>query len=85
MDCDNLNILKILHWNAHGISNISHFKQFEYLLETEEIHIASLNETHFNEKHKSYLQNYFIYRNDREGTRGGGVALIVHKKYSIRL
>lgn len=72
-------VLKLLHWNANGISNHSHLKQLEYLLEREEIHIASLNDTYFNESHKTYFKNYIFYRRDREGSRGGGVALIVRK------
>lgn len=79
MDSDNSNLFKMLHWNAHGISNYSHLKQLEYILERERVQVASLNETHLNVSHKPYLQNYFIYRNDREGARGGGVALIVRK------
>lgn len=46
---DNANILKMIYWNAHGISNYNRIKGFEYLIEKEYIHITSLIETHLNE------------------------------------
>lgn len=81
----NSNVLKLFHWNANGISNFSHLKQLEFLLEREHIQIASLNETYFNENHKPYFKNYYIYRSDRQGARGGGVALIVRKSIQHKL
>lgn len=71
--------IRMLHWNSNGISNFSNQKQFEILLESKGIHIASLNETFFKSNHKPYFTNYFIYRNDRIQTVGGGVALLIHK------
>lgn len=75
----------MLHWNAHGISKYNRIKEFEYLIEKESIHIASLIETHLNETHKLYLQFFFVYRKDREGARGGGVALIGRKNIQHKL
>lgn len=85
MTFDNSLGLKILHWNANGISTFSNLMQFECLLERENIHIASLNETHLKENHKTYFKNYRIYRNDRHDTRGGGVALVVHRSVKHKL
>lgn len=85
MVCDNYNGIKILHWNANGITTYSHLLQFEHLLERENIHIASLNETHLNENHKTYFKNYLIYRNDRQDSRGGGVAIVVRRNVKHRL
>lgn len=79
MDCHNNTEFKMLHWNANGISNFSKLKQFELLLERENIKIASLNETFFTEEHKPYFENYCLYRNDRQDARGGGVALLIHR------
>lgn len=70
---------KILHWNSNGISNYSLLKQLELLLDRQNIHVASLNETFLNENHKLYFNNYIVYRNDRTQSRGGGVALLVHR------
>ena len=75
MTYHNSNVFKMLHWNANGISNKSKLTQFELLLERENINIASLNETFFTDEHKPYFKNYFLYRNDRTDSRGGGVAL----------
>lgn len=85
MTYDNSTTFNILHWNANGISNFSHLKQLECVLEREQIQIASINETYFNEKHKPYLNNYYIYRNDRQNRRGGGVALFVRKTLKHKL
>lgn len=85
MVCDRHRDLRILHWNANGITTFSHLAQFEYLLENEKIHIASLNETHLNANHKTYFKNFIIYRNDRENSRGGGVALVVRRSIKHKL
>lgn len=76
--------IKILHWNANVISNISHAKQFEYLLERQNI-IASVNETHLKANHRIAFKNYLIYRNDRDYLRGGGVALFVRRSIKHKL
>lgn len=76
---------RILHWNSNGISNYSTLKQFEVLLEKHSIHVASLNETFFTSDHRPYFCNYLLYRNDRTDTRGGGVALLVHRSIEHRL
>lgn len=46
MACTNFNVLKMIHWNANGISNFPKLRQLEFLLERENIQIASLNMSH---------------------------------------
>lgn len=75
----NLKRLNLFHWNANGITTYSHQRQLENLLVSKDVHIASINETYFKEKHKPFFENYYTYRNDRISSRGGGVALLVHK------
>lgn len=58
MDYNNFNNFKILHLNTNGMSNFSKLKQFELLIERENIKIASLNETFFTEKTKTFFKNY---------------------------
>lgn len=79
MTLNNITQPRLLHWNSNGISNYSLLKQFEHLQETQNIYIASLNETFLNETHKPYFTNYILYRNDRSESRGGGVALMIHR------
>lgn len=88
MTLNNFNSTKqfnILHWNANGITNFSNLKQFEYLLEKENIQIASLNETFFKENHRPFFNNFYLYRNDRTHARGGGVALLVRRSLQHKL
>lgn len=79
MTFDNSSQLNLLHWNANGITTYTLQRQLENLLTAKDIHIACLNETFLKENHKTYFRNYFVYRNDRLGCRGGGVALLVRK------
>lgn len=74
--------LKLLHWNAQGITNISTAKQLELFLLENQIDIASLNETFLKELHKLHLSGYKIYRNDRLDAAKGGVAIAI--KHSIK-
>lgn len=79
MISNNIAQFRIFHWNSNGISNHSLLKQLELLLERNRIHIASLNETFFNDNHNPYFNNYVLHRNDRTESRGGGVALLIHR------
>lgn len=83
MNLDNSRELRLLHLNANGLSNYSLLKQLECLLECKNVDIASINETFFNENHKTYFKNYVIYRNDRTSSRGGGVALLIRRSINL--
>lgn len=74
--------LKILHWNAQSITNISTAKQLELLLLEDQIDIVSLNKTFLKAHHKLHLSGYKIYRNDRLDAAKGGVAIAI--KHSIK-
>lgn len=74
--------LKILHWNAQGISNLSTAKQLELLLHQDDIDVVMLNETFLKDQHKFYLNGFKIHRNDRLDAPRGGVAIAV--KHSIK-
>lgn len=68
--------LRILHWNAQGISTLSIQVQLEELLERKLIDICLLNETFLKDHHKMNMKNFKIYRNDRDSF-AGGVAILV--------
>lgn len=69
--------IKFMHWNAQGITSFSAVQQLQLLLDAEKIDILSLNETFLKPHHKLYLDNYKIYRNDRDSAHGGGVAIAI--------
>uniref|UniRef100_T1GUW3 Endonuclease/exonuclease/phosphatase domain-containing protein n=1 Tax=Megaselia scalaris TaxID=36166 RepID=T1GUW3_MEGSC len=60
------NLIKIVHWNAQGISNISKITELNNLLDNLNIDIVLLNETFLKPNHKFYLNNFNILRSDRE-------------------
>lgn len=76
MPYDNPNSLKILQWNARGISNFSTAEQLNILIANKNIDIVLLCETFLRPHHKFKLNGYKIYRHDRD-THGGGVAIAV--------
>ena len=76
---------KILHWNAQGMSNPSTIHQLDHLLNKEKIDIALINETFCKAQHKVHINNYRVYRNDREDHAGGGVAIIIHSSISHKV
>lgn len=76
MPYDNLGSLKLLQWNARGISTFSVCKQLDVLISDNNIDIVFLCETFLKPHHKFRLNGYKIYRNDRD-THGGGVAIAI--------
>lgn len=77
MPYDNLGSLKLLQWNARGISTFSVCKQLDVLISDNNIDIVFLCETFLKPHHKFRLNGYKIYRNDRD-THGGGVAIAIN-------
>lgn len=77
--------LILFHWNAQGISNTTLSTQLEATLEELNVDIALINETLLKSHHKLFLRNYKVHRNDRDGARGGGVAILVHIKIPHKL
>lgn len=70
--------LKIMFWNAQGISTESKRAQFHHILEQQNIDIVLLAETFLNEHHEFNMPGFNIYRNDRD-SHAGGVAIIIKK------
>lgn len=73
------NSLKLMFWNAQGISNAAKRMQLAAFLADNLIDVVMLAETFLNEQHIFHLPNYSIYRSDRTG-HGGGVAVAVSNK-----
>lgn len=66
-------LLRILHWNAQGITNISGAKPLELLLHQTKIDIVMLNESYLKDHHKLHLNGFKIHRKDRLHAPRGGV------------
>lgn len=75
----NLTELKLCQWNAQGTTTLSVINQIQWFIDREKIDILFLSETLLKTHHKFYLNNYKIYRNDRDGP-GGGVAICISNK-----
>lgn len=82
-----INELKIMFWNAQGITTLSKQLQLEFFIEREKIDILLLAETFLTPNHSFQLKNYTIHRNDRLANAHGGVAIAVRNtiSYNSRL
>lgn len=74
-----INRMKIMFWNAQGISTKVKQTQLELLLEKECIDILLLAETFLKPHHSLNIRNYIVYRNDRTHQAHGGVAIVIRK------
>lgn len=75
-----INKLKILTWNANGI--LAKLATFEVLLNSQDIDICLLSETHLTNENKDFLvlKNYNVYNAVRPNDSGtGGSSLIIRK------
>lgn len=77
------NVLNIVTWNARGIRNKS-LELFQFL-KNHNVDVCLVSETWLNSNISIRHRDFFVYRNDREVTRGGGVAIIVKKNIQHNL
>lgn len=74
--------LKIIHWNANGITN--KLNELHSLVNHQNIDIILLNETHLKPSLNLKIPNYHTYRTDLPPIRGspahGGTAILVHRR-----
>lgn len=75
--------INIVTWNARGIRNKKE-ELYEFLLNNN-IDICLLNETWLNQNVSIRHNEFYCYRNDRVGGRGGGVAIIIKKNIRHQL
>ena len=78
------NALRILQWNAGGLTNKAKRAELDKLLQDLEIDIAAIQETHFSKDFQVRFPLFTTYRKDRTTARhidapirGGGVATLV--------
>lgn len=76
-----MNNLKIIHWNANGITH--KINELKALIAKLKINIILLSETRISQKTKLKIPNFFTYRTDNPPKRGsppsGGTAILVHR------
>lgn len=74
--------LKIIHWNANGITKI--INELKAFISTNNPDIILLNETYLKPNLSLKIPNFITYRNDLPLIRGssahGGTAILVHRK-----
>ena len=69
--------LKVIAFNAHGISRQHH--DFSKQLQDQKIDVALLSETHLKPHERFYIPNYSFYRTHRFPGRKGGTAVAIRK------
>lgn len=74
----NKGTLKIMQWNAQGITKNSSKSELQNFIDQHRIEVIFLSETLLKPNHRFYLNNFAIYRRDRPNP-GGGVAICVNK------
>ena len=72
----NNNKIKILLWNSQGLKNYTKRLYLTNLLYKENIHIALLQETHYETNEKMYIKGFKIFRSDGHNHRKGVANLI---------
>lgn len=78
---DKLEYIKLMTWNANGIYNKRN--DLEELLYRDRIDICLISETKLNNNKNVKFINYNCYRRDRlADNAGGGVMILVNKKYN---
>lgn len=69
-----------MHWNANSIDKETQpIEELELFIKSNNIHIASINETKLAESDEINISNYKIIRKDRNNN-GGGVAIIINNQ-----
>lgn len=75
--------IKVLSWNARSMSSNSKLFELQHLADREEIDIICVQETHLNPDKKIYINDFKLYRNDRNSF-GGGVAIAVRNNFKSK-
>jgi Reverse transcriptase (RNA-dependent DNA polymerase)/Endonuclease-reverse transcriptase len=79
---------KLISINAQSLANIDHANILRHLLIDSCVDLAAISETWLSSKHPDKLcavQGYNLVRNDREGLRGGGVALLIKQNIKFKV
>jgi len=73
--------LRILTWNANGL--LSRKTELTQFLNTEEVHIALISETHLNDRQHAKFKGYKMYVcNHPDNASHGGAAVLIKENLS---
>ena len=86
------NCVKMVHLNVQGVAATSRTKNLDvqYDKEIQNVDIVCLTETHYCSENSVCVNDIWperkgcVYRKDRNGSKGGGVLVVVSDKYSSR-
>ena len=82
------NFFKIISLNAQSLANVDHANILRHLLSDKCVELVAVSETWLCSKHSDKIcavQGYNLVRNDREGLRGGGVALLIKQNIQFKV
>ncbi|RMC06534.1 hypothetical protein DUI87_15971 [Hirundo rustica rustica] len=72
-----------MYINAHSMGNIQ--EELEAMVQQQSYDVVAITETWWDESHSwsTALDGYKLFRRDRKGRRGGGVALYIKKAFDV--
>ena len=76
--------LKILQWNARGLTK-SRLQEFKHFLSYSVPSVVLLSETHWNDSFTPKFSSYNVINKNRHERSGGGVAILVHNSIKFSL
>lgn len=79
------NFLKIVHLNTQSLHNENHFDEFCQTFSDSNIDVVAVSETWFKTSSAVDVSGYNIYRKDRVGKTGGGVAVYVRQDHKVEV
>ena len=74
--------LKILQWNANGLSN--KIDELNVLATDKDVDIVAISETKLTKSKQVYMPGWSIYRKDRNDRLGGGVILAIRQNLASK-
>lgn len=74
--------VSLLQWNCRGVR--CNYDDICTLLEEHQPHLFCLQETLLNNTHKNLFKHYNVFRKDRVGGTGGGVAIIANSGVIVK-
>lgn len=75
--------MKIASWNCNGVRRRK--DELRIFMEEEDLAVVMLQETHLKPGDQIAFPGYQMFRKDREGAPGGGVAILVHNKICAQI
>ena len=84
MATNNNTNLKILQWNARGLTK-SRLQEFKHFLSYSVPSVVLLSETHWNDSFTPKFSSYNVINKNRHERSGGGVAILVHNSIKFSL